>query len=263
MEVIVGDNASTDSTPELMANVADTRVRYIRHDRNIGANANFNRLLDEARGEWFLLLHDDDLVDPDFIESCLDTLQVGREYGFIRTGVRAINKDGHVFKTTPNVLLGPTHADFFRSWCRGKTAFYLCNTLYHTDRLRQIGGFHSLHNLLEDNYALVKLLKCWDHAEVKDVRSSYRFTFDQRSYQVPVVEWCQDFRELLEMIVDICEPSEQFSIRRECARFFDHICVKHANGLKSRRQQFIARLQVARYHGIGSLKRSWHRPLCS
>ena len=50
IEILVGDNASTDRTPELIASVADARVRNIRRKQNIGANGNFNRLLDEARG---------------------------------------------------------------------------------------------------------------------------------------------------------------------------------------------------------------------
>ena len=112
IEILVGDNASTDHTAELIAGIADPRLRYIRHQHNVCANGNFNRLLDEARGQWFLLLHDDDLVDPDFIETCLGARQAGREYGFIRTGVRAINKEGHAFKTTPNQFLGPGRAEF-------------------------------------------------------------------------------------------------------------------------------------------------------
>jgi glycosyltransferase involved in cell wall biosynthesis len=257
VEILVGDNGSTDGTSTLIDAIDDERLRYIRHEENIGANANFNHLLEEARGEWFLLLHDDDLVDPDFVESCLSVVEPGKEYGFLRTGVRAIDANGKVLKESPNMLLGPSKEDFYLSWFQYKTSFFLCNTLYHTERLREIGGFHSLHNLLEDNFALVKLLQNWSHGDLADVKASYRYTYDQRTYQVPVVEWCEDFQELLNMIVAQCRPESQETIRKEGSRFFGTLSVRRANAIESRFRQARARLAIARHFGTWSLRIPW------
>ena len=148
LEILVSDNASTDDTESLMQAVSDPRVRYIRQKKNIGANANFNFLFQEAKGDWFLLFHDDDLIDPDFVSFCLSVVSPGHRLGFIRTGVRSINVDGEILKEVPNHLLGPSREDFYFSWFGAKTATYLCNTMYHTQRLRDVGGFHSLHQVL-------------------------------------------------------------------------------------------------------------------
>ncbi|WP_324276141.1 glycosyltransferase family 2 protein [Blastococcus brunescens] len=62
IEVLVGDDGSTDRTPEILAAVAaeDPRVRVLRFDPNIGALENPRRLLAEARGEYVkYLMHDD------------------------------------------------------------------------------------------------------------------------------------------------------------------------------------------------------------
>jgi glycosyltransferase involved in cell wall biosynthesis len=256
-EILIGDNASTDGTGTYVRGVRDSRVRLVQHESNIGANANFNSLLAEAKGEWFLLLHDDDTIDEDFVEICMSTLDGRRDVGFIRTGVRSIDHAGRVLKEVPNRLLGPTVEDFFRSWFRCKTALFLCNTLYNAERLREAGGFHSQHNLLEDNYALVRLIDRWAHSDYVGVKASYRYTFDQRSYREPVSHWCQDYMRLLDMIVDVCGPSERASIRREGAAFFDSLCVKYANHCDSNIQRLIGRTRVARYFGIRSLRRPW------
>jgi glycosyltransferase involved in cell wall biosynthesis len=260
LEILVGNNASTDGTEALLASYDDPRIRTLNHERNLGANGNFNSLLEAARGDWFLLFHDDDLIDPDFVATCMGALEEGRDYGFIRTGVRAINHKGEVVKEVPNRMLGPTPADFFRSWFRARTGLYLCNTLYRTAYLREVGGWHSLHNLLEDNYALVKLLGRWDHGEVEAIKASYRYTYDQRTYQVPVVEWCQDFRQLLDMIVEVVSPAERDAIRAEGRRFFGQLCVRRANALASPVKRLLARLQVARYFGWRSLRLAWQLP---
>jgi len=64
-ELLISDNCSPDNTSDVVAEYQDPRIRYVRHETNIGANANFNYCLDDARGDYLLLLSDDDLIDPD------------------------------------------------------------------------------------------------------------------------------------------------------------------------------------------------------
>jgi hypothetical protein len=70
LEILIGDNASTDDTPAVVAELAqaDDRVRYVRHPENLGMVGNWNALLRVATGRFFLLLSDDDLLAPDAIE---------------------------------------------------------------------------------------------------------------------------------------------------------------------------------------------------
>ena len=73
-ELIISDNASTDETEKICEEYAarDSRIRYIRQKENIGAAANFNFVLQEARGEYFMWACDDDLWEPDFIHDLVD-----------------------------------------------------------------------------------------------------------------------------------------------------------------------------------------------
>lgn len=68
IEIIVADNASTDDTWEKLNSVKDPRLRFIRQSSNVGGAANFNTCLRSANGELFLLLCDDDLLEPTAIE---------------------------------------------------------------------------------------------------------------------------------------------------------------------------------------------------
>ena len=60
IEIIVSDNCSTDNTEAVVNSFNDSRIRYFRQQENIGANNNFNFCLKQAKGEYFLLLLDDD-----------------------------------------------------------------------------------------------------------------------------------------------------------------------------------------------------------
>lgn len=77
LEVVISDNASSDDTAERCARwaAADPRVRVVRQATNIGPTANFNSLFSGCRGEFVMVLSDDDHLDPDYVETCLTELQ--------------------------------------------------------------------------------------------------------------------------------------------------------------------------------------------
>lgn len=75
-ELIVSDNASTDASPDILAEFAarDPRVRVIRQDATLPAFDNYNCLVPEARGEYFAWTADDDLRDPSFLSKLVAVL---------------------------------------------------------------------------------------------------------------------------------------------------------------------------------------------
>jgi len=76
-ELLVFDNASTDRTRDICLDRAakDRRVRYTRHERNLGAAENYNRVFRAAGGRYFKWATHDDEYAPEFVERCIDVLQ--------------------------------------------------------------------------------------------------------------------------------------------------------------------------------------------
>jgi hypothetical protein len=77
LRVLVCDNASEDGTAEVVARFAarDPRVLLHRHPRDIGATANFQWGLDAVASEFFVLLSDDDLLLPGFLQRAVEALR--------------------------------------------------------------------------------------------------------------------------------------------------------------------------------------------
>lgn len=75
-ELVISDNASTDSTPDIIRKYGkqDSRIRYIRQPYNIGLNPNHNFVAREARGELFKMASHDDLYARDLLKRCVDAL---------------------------------------------------------------------------------------------------------------------------------------------------------------------------------------------
>jgi abequosyltransferase len=79
IELLVSDNCSTDSTPEVVREAQKTglSIRYVRNSENLGWARNFAQCVDIATGKYILLFGDDDVL-------CLGTLRLLMEH--LRSG---------------------------------------------------------------------------------------------------------------------------------------------------------------------------------
>jgi len=219
IEIVVSDNCSVDETEAVVGEVTDPRVRYFRHREDIGANGNFNFCLGQARGDYFLLLHDDDRIDHDFVESCMRAADYRTDLGIIRTGTRIIDAQGIVLRELPNGVVGvPTEA-FFRGWFAGRTTLYLCSTLFNTKRLREAGGFASPHHVFQDAFAMIRLAAVFGRADVNEVKASFRRHPAGRTFSTRVGDWCEDSLALLDLMCDLATDDKE-AVRTEGLRFF-------------------------------------------
>lgn len=68
-ELIIVDDHSSDGTDLVVAPfLSDTRIRYLKNEKNSGAAFSRNRALGEAKGRWIAFLDSDDLWLPDKLE---------------------------------------------------------------------------------------------------------------------------------------------------------------------------------------------------
>ncbi len=239
IEIIVSDNCSTDGTPQFMASQTDPRIRYYRQDKAMEPNDNFNFCLREARGRYFLLLLDDELVDCDFVATCLAAADGLKDVGLIRTGLRIIDANGVVVDKIRNQAAGLPTSDFFLAWFAGRTSLYLCNTLFDTALLRSIGGLRSQHNLFQDVMAQVRVGAVSRRVDIEDVHASTRSHPGQHTYSAKVMEWVEDALDLLELI-QMTAGDKRSAIRDAGERFFAEICYSRASAIRRPLERFAA-----------------------
>jgi glycosyltransferase involved in cell wall biosynthesis len=74
--LLIADNASTDDTPRIAKQYCrhDARLRYTRHERNIGAPRNWNFVVERAEGEYFKWATANDECAPEMLERCVAAL---------------------------------------------------------------------------------------------------------------------------------------------------------------------------------------------
>jgi glycosyltransferase involved in cell wall biosynthesis len=102
-ELIISDNASTDRTSEICLEYAaqDQRIRYIRQPEDRGMLFNFNFVVQQARGEYFMWAACDDIWAPNWIHTLLRNMSNECVSSFGR--VANIMPDGEVCRWWPPV----------------------------------------------------------------------------------------------------------------------------------------------------------------
>ena len=131
-ELIIVDDASTDNTDDVVGKFTEpaevnsngchpertlepqaiggvegssleTRIRYLKNDRNRGAAYSRNRALREAKGKWIAFLDSDDLWAPDKLEKQIAFMEKNG-YAFSYTRYGEMDENGN---PTGTVVSGP------------------------------------------------------------------------------------------------------------------------------------------------------------
>ena len=90
LEVVVVDDASTDSTMEVVASVDDPRVRIHRNADRLRIPGNWNRGVALARAPYVCVFHQDDVMLPDNLEKKVRMLQDAPRMLFVHSAVEVI-----------------------------------------------------------------------------------------------------------------------------------------------------------------------------
>jgi glycosyltransferase involved in cell wall biosynthesis len=102
-ELIISDNASTDGTADICRSYEkrDSRIRYFRQPRNIGAAPNHNFVFEQSRSELFKWASGDDLYAHDLLERCIAALDEHPDVVLAHSWTAAIDGAGNVTQSLP------------------------------------------------------------------------------------------------------------------------------------------------------------------
>jgi glycosyltransferase involved in cell wall biosynthesis len=105
-ELIISDNASTDTTAEICQAYVDSdpRVKYYRNPENIGGFRNHNRVVELSSGEFFMWASHDDRRASDFVAKCLAVLDSCPEVVLCYTKIMNIDEDGSMLDSSEVAL---------------------------------------------------------------------------------------------------------------------------------------------------------------
>jgi glycosyltransferase involved in cell wall biosynthesis len=161
IEVIVSNNASTDDTASYLNTCTDPRLQVLHQTSLLPMTENWNACLAAATGQYFLLLSDDDLLEPDAIRELVAgyAQQDGLPPpGIVYCGGWIIDSNGDVvriFKDSPH---REAARDLIPAFFDGNRDLWLCGILFRT--AEALPGFSTEYNWAPDS-------KLWIQSVIK------------------------------------------------------------------------------------------------
>lgn len=95
-ELIIVDNASTDSTQQICLDYArkNYRIKYYRNHFNVGGPRNYNIAFELSSGKYFKWAAHDDILDKEYLSNCVSVLNSDSSIVLCHSKVGCINENG-------------------------------------------------------------------------------------------------------------------------------------------------------------------------
>lgn len=140
LEIVIADDGSSDNTREVVAAIADSRVRYCSQP-NRGCSSARNLGVSHARGEYLAFLDSDDRWEPGWVGTAVDLLEHHSDFGSAYASLRRIGAQGEE--------LGTLDLSDGGQWTEGTVAYVLShcagllgsNVIARSGVVRAIGGW--------------------------------------------------------------------------------------------------------------------------
>jgi glycosyltransferase involved in cell wall biosynthesis len=167
IEVLVSDNASTDDTSETLKSFIDPRLRVLTNSENIGLVGNFNNCIQEAKGDFIVLLSDDNTLEAYFLEKCVQLVRAEPDIPIVLAGYDILVMDEFFqdeVRLVPAVLSKKLTTgiwdgtDILKEYLQGKISAQTLSSIIRTDVLRRNGGYTDAHPSASDEAAFIPLL---------------------------------------------------------------------------------------------------------
>jgi glycosyltransferase involved in cell wall biosynthesis len=142
-ELLVSDDGSTDATPDVVRSFASAKIRYTRNPQNLGLWGNTNQCLAQARGEYVIVLQDDDVMLPGLLRRETEVLDHDPSVVLVHAAVRQVDQDSQTLgeppQSWPSVTAGLEFVTDY--WSGPRYGVVMSSAMFRRAVSLKLGGF--------------------------------------------------------------------------------------------------------------------------
>ena len=163
-ELIIIDDNSNDDTFESISSFKDSRIVYLKNERNSGPAFSRNRGIIIARGEVISFLDSDDRFYPDFLKSTYLYLIENNKIGFCWTGLEVKYK--HEIKK--ELWIPKTKNSPYYSFLKDLSIGSGCGLSIRREIFQKCGLFNEELSAAEDTEFLLRIVQKFEFGVIED-----------------------------------------------------------------------------------------------
>lgn len=158
LEIIIVNDASTDSTPELLSELAKyDSINVIHFEKNKGVAAARNQGIKSARGNYIAFLDADDVMEPDKLAIQYAEFQQNPNVDFIFTAVNHVHDNGEFCKAY--VIDYPAiQTDRLKAVFLGHISSFTSSIIFRKNAVDKLGYMEESFRHLEDHDYLLRAI---------------------------------------------------------------------------------------------------------
>lgn len=173
-EILIVNNdpaGGQGKTREILEELSNEKISYFVNEENIGLCGNWNRCISLARGEYIVMLHDDDLISPWLLQSLREAIRVKNNPGIIGVGFQNFNAETVPKFEKPEEIVYRKLSK--KSFFFGKN-INIAGMTFRRDIALKIGGFADEYYPNEDTIFIYQGILCSSVMNIENVLAGYR-----------------------------------------------------------------------------------------
>ena len=146
-ELIIVDDCSPDDLKSIVDKFGDPRIMYSKNNINTGAENvvdNWNKCLEVASGDYFVLMGDDDRMELNYLEEFVSLIEKYQELDVFHCRSKIIDQEGKTLSLTQPWPEFENVYDNILYRISEKRTQYISDFVYRLSTLKEKGGFYKL-----------------------------------------------------------------------------------------------------------------------
>lgn len=146
-EIIIINDCSPKDLAHIVKNFEDPRIRYYENNQNIGAEnvvKNWNKCLELANGDFFVLMGDDDIMAPNYLEEFYNLINKYSDLDVFHCRTLIIDEEDNPISLTCSWPEFENTLDNIWHRISARRNQYISDFVYRTEHLLKCKGFFFL-----------------------------------------------------------------------------------------------------------------------
>lgn len=174
-EFIIVDDASTDSSPQIIRSYDDSRIRIINNNTNIGLTRSLNMAWEQACGEFIARQDADDISLPERFEKQLQYFKQYPETALLGTSTYIIDEKGKILEK--RVIPANPSRNLFQN-----RSFPHGSVMFRNEIIHKLGGYNKFFRYSQDLELWLRIAR---HYQVRGIPEKlYKLRFHRGSLQM-------------------------------------------------------------------------------